>query len=406
MTDANALHRAYGADALRDAIDNSTARLHDRDRFAPSRVVVDSDSPVGDPPHIQSSADFIRGFVPPDYLLDGIVQRGFLYSVTGRTGSGKTAVLLLLAASVALGRSIGTCTIERGRVLYFAGENPDDIRMRWIALSQEMGFDIDAIDVHFIPGPFKISGLFGRIEREVTALGGVALVVVDTSAAFFEGDDENSNVQAGAHARRFRGLVKLHEKPCVLVACHPIKSAADENLLPRGGGAFLAEVDGNLTCAKNDSTVDLHWQGKFRGPDFVPLTFQLRTVTHEPLKDSKGRLIPTVVAAHLSDLVAAELAATSRTNENRLLAALDGAESASLADLARMLGWFTGDGEPYKMMVSRTLKRLEKDRLVRLDRGTYTVTEKGKKALLRSGHGFVCSEQPVTLGRNGVTTDA
>jgi hypothetical protein len=28
---------------------------------------------------IQSSADFIRGFVPPDYLIDGVLQRRFCY---------------------------------------------------------------------------------------------------------------------------------------------------------------------------------------------------------------------------------------------------------------------------------------------------------------------------------------
>jgi hypothetical protein len=38
--------------------------------------------------------------------------------------------------------------------------------------------------------------------------------------------------------------------PCVLVACHPPKNAGDDNLLPRGGGAFIAEMDGNLTGRK------------------------------------------------------------------------------------------------------------------------------------------------------------
>jgi hypothetical protein len=66
-------------------------------------------------------------------------------------------------------------------------------------------------------------------------------------------------------------------------------------------GAFLAEIDGNLIYKKDDSAIELHWQGKFRGPDFAPLAFQLRTVTHERLKDTKGRLISTVVAQVLSE---------------------------------------------------------------------------------------------------------
>jgi hypothetical protein len=56
---------------------------------------------------IVSSADFVSGFVPPDYLIDGLVQRRFCYSLTAPTGSGKTAIALLLSASTALGRPIG-----------------------------------------------------------------------------------------------------------------------------------------------------------------------------------------------------------------------------------------------------------------------------------------------------------
>ena len=73
-------------------------------------------------------------------------------SFTGKTGSGKTAVVLLIAASVALGRKIGDIDVEQGRVLYFAGANPDDVRMRWIAMSQQLDFDATTIDVYFIPG--------------------------------------------------------------------------------------------------------------------------------------------------------------------------------------------------------------------------------------------------------------
>jgi hypothetical protein len=247
---------------------------------------------------ILSSAAFVADFVPPEYVLEGVLQRRFLYSFTGKTGSGKTAILLLLAAHVGLCKFIGDRSVEAGRVLYFAGENPDDVRMRWIAMAQQLDFDFDEMAVHFIPGIFKLSQLFKRIRAEVERIGEVTLIIVDTSAAYFEGDEENSNVQLGNHARRLRSLVGLPGAPCVIAACHPPKNAADDSLIPRGGGAFLAEVDGNLTARSNAGGVEVHWQGKFRGPDFQPMMFQLKTVTHERLKDSKGRLIPTVVASH------------------------------------------------------------------------------------------------------------
>ena len=54
------------------------------------------------PSLIKSSAEFVADFTPPDYVLDGILQRRFCYSLTGRTGAGKTAILLLLSAHDAL----------------------------------------------------------------------------------------------------------------------------------------------------------------------------------------------------------------------------------------------------------------------------------------------------------------
>ena len=146
---------------------------------------------------MMTSAEFVASYVPPDYLIEGLLQRKFFYSLTGRTGAGKTAIGLLFTALVATGRVLDGRQFEQGRVLYFAGENPIDVQQRWIAMSQQMDFDVETIPVHFIPGVFKISALKEAIATEVEKLGGVALVIIDTTAAYFEGDEENDNVQAG-----------------------------------------------------------------------------------------------------------------------------------------------------------------------------------------------------------------
>jgi hypothetical protein len=332
---------------------------------------------------IKSSAEFLDGFTPPDYLIDGLVQRRFLYSVTAPTGHGKTAVALLISAHKALGLAIGKHDVDPGRVLYFAGENPDDVRMRWIALSERMGFDAETIDVHFLEGTFKVSDLIARIKEEVTELGGVSLIVVDTSAAYFEGDEENGNVQVGAHARMFRQLLKFPGDPCALVLCHPVKNAQADNLLPRGGGAFTAEVDGNLTCWKTDSLVSLHWQGKFRGPDFAPLTFQLETVSSPQLRDSKGRQIPSVVAKALSEIEKSKADANSREDEDAMLLAIADNPRASYAGLAVALGWVSDKGEN-KAKVKRCADRLKADKLAKPDRrGSLALTEKGETEVKR-----------------------
>lgn len=338
-------------------------------------------------PVIVSSQTFVGNFVPPDYLIDGLIQRQFVYSMTGLTGAGKTAVALRIAAHVAQGLSLAGREIERGKVLYFAGENPDDVRMRWIKLAEEMNIDPTSEQIFWREGRMGLTEYRTELPRallqETTAAGPFSLIIIDTAAAYFDGKDENDNVQAGAFARKLRSLKEISGGPTVLVTTHPPKYAGPENLLPRGGGAFLNEMDGNLTCAKREKVSELHWLGKFRGPDFAPIPFLLQPGTSERLKDSKGRAVWTVTARPLgADEKAAQDAAGAR-NENRVLKLLTTNPGYSIGDMAKALGWLYSNGEPDKSRAYRALKTLEDDRLVKKKGGSYEPTKAGReKAVL------------------------
>jgi len=59
--------------------------------------------------------------------------------MTAPTGTGKTSVALRIAAYVALGLTLSEREVEQARVPFLAAENPDDVRMRWVKLCEEMG---------------------------------------------------------------------------------------------------------------------------------------------------------------------------------------------------------------------------------------------------------------------------
>lgn len=161
---------------LRALMDSSNAPHDERWRARYDdipRAVATAREKIGNPRQpslpsrlLQSSAQFTGSFVPPDPLISGILQRRFIYALTGHTGRGKTAIALLFAANVALGRRLGDLDVEKGRVLVLAGENPTDAKMRWIALSQQMQFDRNEIDVHWIEGVFKISDAFEQCPED------------------------------------------------------------------------------------------------------------------------------------------------------------------------------------------------------------------------------------------------
>jgi hypothetical protein len=340
-------------------------------------------------------ADFVRGFVAPDYLVDGIIQRGFIYALTAQTGDGKTALALLFARGVGCvgDFKIGAHDVARGRVVYFVGENPDDIRARVIGANALRSDDASLDRISYVPGVFDIAGLYDRVAAEAERVGGVDLVVVDTSAAYFLGDDENNNTQAGGHARTLRSLTALAGRPCVLVLCHPIKNVTDRSqLVPRGGGAFLAEVDGNLIAWRyGDDLVDLHHTSKLRGRGFEPVTFKIEKITTPALVDKNGRMITTVRAVAVTEAEAAEQARIVRSDEDVLLAALAANPNRTVAELAIACRWFYGADVPAKSKVARRLDHLKSGGLIKRSRDTWELTPAGKRAFER-GRAFAAKK--------------
>src|SRR5262249_57720105 len=81
---------------------------------------------------LKTSAEFVAGFVPPAYLIDGLLQRRYIYALTGLTGSGKTAMLVRLMAHVGAGLALAGREVDNGRGLYFACVNTEDVPEHWI----------------------------------------------------------------------------------------------------------------------------------------------------------------------------------------------------------------------------------------------------------------------------------
>ncbi len=337
------------------------------------------------PDLLKSSAEFVRGFEPPDYLVDGILQRRYFYSLTAQTGVGKTAIAMRLSCHVAAGRPLGDVSVEQGTVLYFAGENPSDVQARHLGVTRNMSIDPATADIHFLAGAMDLSLVAERISAEVAVKGlRLALVVVDTAAAYnFGSEDENSNTQAGAYARQLRSLTLLPGGPAVLVLCHPTKRAGEDDLIPRGGGAFLAEVDGNIAVQKKDTLLVASAQGKFRGSDAWALRFELETMRDHPtLKDTRGRFIPTVIAKPVGESAAAVMEQRTDMDDERVLRAVSNAQGSSPTDLARALGWTYGArAEPNQTKAARVLRRLLKAKLVVERLGAWRTTQTGDREL-------------------------
>lgn len=340
------------------------------------------DTPRDDRPlRIVRGDEFLRTLRIPEWQVDGLIPRGQSYTLTGATGHAKTALATLLQVCIANGLPFAGRDVTRGRVLVLAGENPDDYGLRLLATTQAMRLKpSDAADIGIISGAFGIGPAIAELTKQVQEFGDVAAVFVDTSAAFFAGEEENANVQMQRHAAQLRQLCSLPGRPSVLTLCHPVKNATKDNLLPRGGGAFLAEVDGNLSVWREEKLVTLHWAGKIRGADFEPQTFELLPQTLA-IVDSKGRNVQSVAVLPAGADRAEKLVQDSLSDENRVLAAMQKKPRASVATLASAAGMTDGSLRPMKSRAHRILVGLKSQGLTRQTRtGAWALTVKGETA--------------------------
>jgi hypothetical protein len=375
------------AGLTREALDELIAK-------APDYAAKTVEAPAVPTKLVLTTIEFLARYVAPDYLIDGLFQRGFFYAITGATGAGKTAIALLIAVLVAIrqGQKLGDHAVEHGRVLYIVAENATDVRMRLMAKLERMDVSREEINqtLLFIETDGKnLKKDMPRIIEEVKVFWDVALVIVDTSAATFCGDDENSNPQMIAHAKDQRDLCNLPGRPTVLSLCHPIKHVtAQDQLLPRGGGAYVNETDGNFTVwPHGEKLSDLYWTGKLRGPDFEKITFKMVTVLSSVLVDSKGRPLPTVMAKIVTDEEAAENENTAIFQENVLLKAMVDKPHGSLSDWAAHCGWMP-KGKPNKSMAQRVMKRLIEAKLVSKHGRGYVLTKAGQEQVKQPGTGI------------------
>jgi hypothetical protein len=352
-----------------DGFDRTRARLHQI--TAPPAVR-----------GIESASEFLRKFEPPAYVLEPIALKKQVVSITAQPGGGKTTVSnALVLATTGLANIPGFWLPKPGRVLYLQGENEVAYSCQLLAACARYGVrpgDLDGkLWVLARRAPLKL--LCEEIADRATEVGGFDLIVVDTKIAYSASAEENQNNEAADDAVALRALTNVLGSPAVIVLCHPAKNAVGEQMVPRGGGAFLGEIDGNLGLTQTDGGVKMAIiGGKFRAPEFEPITWAI-----EPqdigIKDQRGRPMQSVVAVRIDDGVAARAAEAARSYEDVLLGAMKLNPGASISDLALACSW----PSTAKSRVHRTMKRLLSDKLVRMHRGTYRLTPAGEKEVSR-----------------------
>ncbi len=225
------------ADDITDAIDTSQKALP-----AP-----ESATPQADAPRLLQfvQASHLPNWEPPRELIEGILTESAMSVIYGDSNTGKSFLVLDMAAHISVGRDWFGRRVQQGAVLYLAAESPRSIADRSRALATKMGCQLDhlfitqsSIDLYDPDGDALAAVETVRaIEKRYGCR--IKLIVVDTLARAMAGGDENKTQDMGQLVKHI-DLIKLASDAHIAIIHHTGKDATKGS---RGSSALRAATD-------------------------------------------------------------------------------------------------------------------------------------------------------------------
>ena len=238
----------------------------------------------------------------PDFLVEGMIERGSLAMIFGQPASGKSFLAVDLAASIAAGRAFQGLKTQKGDVVYIAGEGYRGLKRRFNAWSKYHDVGSEEIRVMISRSAVNYRDEEAAKELETELLKAKAeglfpvLFVIDTLARSFGGGDENSNSEMG----KFISVIDQFNVKfdCATLIVH--HSGHGENQRARGASALRGALDTEFSCGKDRSTVVISCTKMKDTEEPKDLAMNLESVELGVAKD--GRQISSAVLVKNDEL--------------------------------------------------------------------------------------------------------
>ncbi|MCC7326369.1 MAG: AAA family ATPase [Burkholderiales bacterium] len=192
----------------------------------------------------------------PTWIVRDVLPEKSLGVVFGASGSGKTFLVLDLAATISRkGVRWFGCRVRNGGVVYVAGEGSLKSRLKAYLIRHSVAADelrrlrVVSSSVNlFALESGDLDTLIAEIRKVAGELGGVVLVILDTLNAMMAGGDENASKDMGAMLAAARGI--MDAIGCSVLFVH--HSGKDESKGSRGHSSLKAAVDMEMQVTGNE----------------------------------------------------------------------------------------------------------------------------------------------------------
>lgn len=190
------------------------------------------------------------------YVIKGLIPAESLCSTYGASGSYKSFLAISWSCHVATGMAWGGRRVSKGAVIYIAGEGSMGVKRRvkaWEITHDKVVTDLCIVNAPVFPASPDYVEQVIRTAGLVKSRTGenVRLIVIDTLARCFGGNDENDSRDMGAFIQGC-DAIKQATGATVLVVHH---SGKDETKGARGSSAFRAALDAEYRISRENSDV-------------------------------------------------------------------------------------------------------------------------------------------------------
>jgi hypothetical protein len=321
-------------------------------------------------------ADEYADYPDPEYLIDQMIPSGSFGMLYGPSGVGKSFLALDLAAHVCVGGRWMNREIRQGPIVYIAAEGQVGIRKRIGAWKRHR--DIGRLHGFYIwnepvqlDDDRSVSLFLGELGRDLQR---PSLIVVDTFAQCYSGDENNHEVQAALDGiQRIIGATGA----TVLLVHHSVKADAG---IERGSTRLRAAADWMMKLLPGGNGVCFLESSKMKDAEpFARMAFQIRKVSFQRLgvPAESAVLVP-------ADPTLARFTASSRSDrvDTALLEALvaAGKPLSTGAWQLRVADPKTGAAVSRQVFQKARNRLCERGEVVQLRKGFYSPVQKNGPA--------------------------
>ena len=224
------------------------------------------------------SADEMTHQKTATWLIKGVLPAADIVTIFGASGSGKSFIVLEMAACIALGTPWRGRKVTKGRVVIIAAEGSGSYGKRIKALAQHLGVSAKDLDIGVIVVPPNLmeEGDVTELAASIKAVGDVSLIVIDTFAQVTPGANENGAEDMGLALSNVRVLRTTTDATVGLVH----HAGKDAHRGSRGWSGIRAAVDAELEVTRDEDSGarQIRTSKQKDGEDGLKWAFKLETI--------------------------------------------------------------------------------------------------------------------------------